>query len=385
MPEPLRHQASLVVFVAVILGIALWNAATLRRLSRYGQPRRRPFASILVPARDERDRIERCVRSLLVQDYVPYEVVVLDDHSSDGTGEVLARLAQEAPHLRALRGAPLPPGWLGKHWACHQLADAARGELLVFVDADTEHAPTTLASLVAAFETEEADLISGLVREEVVSWGERLLVPMLPWSILAFVPLPLAYRLRSPALAAGIGQFMCLRRAAYEALGGYAAVREQVVDDLALVRRAAALGLRWRLVDATELVGCRMYRTWREVWQGLGKSLFAAFGYHALGFIFVWSWLALAFTEPVVVLGLWTLGLPHGSWSPGLAGAAAVLSLALWTLIYARMRLPLFLVLLYPLTTWFWFAAALCSFWLAWTGRAVWKGRNVAPPRVHWL
>jgi len=138
-------------------------------------------------------------------------------------------------------------------------------------------------------------------------------------------------------------------------------------------------------VDATELVGCRMYRTWREVWQGLGKSLFAAVGYHALGFLFVWSWLALAFTEPVVVLGLWTLGLPHGSWSPGLAGTAAVLSLALWALIYARMRLPLFLVLLYPLTTWFWFAAALRSFWLAWTGRAVWKGRNVAPPRVHWL
>lgn len=384
MPEPLRHQASLVVFLAVILGIALWNTATLCRLSRYGQPRRRPLVSILVPARDERDRIERCVRSLLAQDYAPYEVVVLDDHSSDGTGEVLARLVQEAPHLRVLRGAPLPPGWLGKHWACHQLADAARGELLVFVDADTEHAPTTLTSLVAAFEVEEADLISGLVREEVVSWGERLVVPVLPWSILAFVPLRLAYRLRSPALATGIGQLMCLWRAAYETLGGYAAVREQVVDDLALVRRAAVLGLRWRLVDATDLVVCRMYRTWREVWQGLGKSLFAAFGYHVVGFLFVWSWLALAFTEPVVVLGLWVVGLPLGGWSPGWAAIAVALSLALWTVIYGRMRLPRYLVLLYPLAAISWLAVAVNSFWQVSSGRAVWKGRNVAPLRVRW-
>ncbi|HEM61123.1 MAG TPA: glycosyltransferase, partial [Chloroflexi bacterium] len=262
------HQASLLVFVTVLLLIALSNLRALRKVGDWPLPPVLPPVSILLPVRNEAHNVEPCLRSLLAQDYPDCEILALDDGSTDGTGEILAALSSQDRRLRVIEGEPLPPGWLGKHWACSQLAQAAASELLLFTDADTRHHRHALRDAVAALVAEEADLLSALPREIIVSWAERLVVPIIPWSILSFVPLGLAHRLQVPALTAAVGQFMLCRRAAYMDVGGHGAFRDHAVDDLALVRLMAARGFAWRLADGGERVSCRMYQDARQVLEG---------------------------------------------------------------------------------------------------------------------
>jgi chlorobactene glucosyltransferase len=282
--------------------------------------------------------------------------------------------------VRVLQGEPLPLGWLGKHWACHQLAQAAAGELLLFVDADTRHAPQALAHAVAALQAEQADLISVFPRQEVGSWLERLVVPIMQWSLSSFLPLDLAYRARRPQLAAASGQFMLFRRGAYELVGGHAAVRQNVVDDMALTRALGVRGLRWRLLDGDPYVRCRMYRSFRQVYDGFSKNLFALFGYNIPLFLFIWLWLLMVFWEPLVVFTLGALG-SVGPQNVILAAWAVVLSLLLWGFTYWRFGFPLYLTLLYPLTVLLTVVIALRSMVLTLLGRATWKGRRLARPQ----
>jgi chlorobactene glucosyltransferase len=378
MSELIRHQASLVGFVAVLLLIALSNLHTLRRLGRYPPPSRWPRVSVLVPARNEEGNIGPCLRSLLAQDYSDFQVLVLDDDSSDGTRQVLANLSKADQRLQVLQGRPLPAHWLGKHWACHQLAQAADGEYLLFTDADTLHQPQTLRAAMAAVQAEQSDLLSGLVREETVSWGEKLTVPIMSWAILSFLPLALAYRLRVPMLSAAHGQFMLFRRQAYEQIGGHAAVRRHIADDLALARRAVAQGLRWRVTDASRHVRCRMYHSSSEAFDGFSKNLFAAFDYNVLLYIPIWLWLGVVFLEPPVMLVLGLLGVPLPEPSALLAAAAIGLSVLLWGGNCWRFGLPAYLPLLYPVIMLVTEAVAARSLILTLTGRATWKGRRLA-------
>jgi hypothetical protein len=225
--------------------------------------------TILVPARDEAATIAECVRTLTGQG----EVVVLDDQSRDSTAE-LARAAG----ARALDGAPPPPGWLGKPWACAQLTAATDAAVLVFVDADVRVAPGAVAAAVDLLDAAGLDIVCPFPRQLAGTAGERLVQPLLQWSWLTTLPLRLAERSPRPSLTAACGQFVVVRRAALERAGGFAAVRDAVLDDLALVRAIKTTGGRGGVVDGTELASCRMYPGWSAVRAGYGKSLWAAFG-----------------------------------------------------------------------------------------------------------
>ncbi len=379
------HQASLIVFAAVLLLIALSNLRALRRLADWPSPRVFPRVSILVPVRNEEHNVEPCLRSLLAQEYPDFELLVLDDESTDGTSEALAALSAEDHRLRVLEGRPLPQGWVGKHWACFQLAQAAVGELLLFTDADTRHHPHAWRDAVAALVAEGSDLLSAIPREVAVSWAERLVVPIIPWSILSFLPLGLAHRLRVPALTAAVGQFMLFRREAYEQVGGHAAFRDHTADDLALVRVMVSEGLVWRLVDGSPRVRCRMYQDARQVLEGFSKNLFAAFDYRIIPFVFVWLWLGLVFCEPPAILLLRTMMPGWSGPSPWLAAAAIAVSLLLWEVTHWRFGFPLYLAFLYPLTMLLTVAIAMRSMVVTLGGRASWKGRRLPLPRVRWL
>jgi len=379
------HQTSLAVFVCVLLLIALSNLRSLRRLGDWPLPPAFPRVSILLPVRNEEQNVEACLRSLLAQEYVDFDVLAIDDGSTDRTGAVLAALSARDRRLRVVEGAPLPAGWLGKHWACSQLVQNATGELLLFTDADTRHHPRVLREAVAALMAERADVLSALPREVVVSWAERLVVPIIPWAILSFLPLGIAHRIGVPALTAALGQFLLCRRAAYVKVGGHAAVRDQTADDLALMRLMVARGFAWRLVDGGRSVSCRMYEDGHQVLEGFSKNLFAAFDYRIGPFVFVWLWLALVFSEPVTLL-VWRWLVPGSAGpSPGLAAAAFAVSLLLWVLTYWRSCFPLYLVFLYPLTILVAVVIALRSMMLTFRGRATWKGRPLPVPRVRWL
>ncbi len=386
MNLPFRpHELVILLFLLFGLINALVNYLTVRRFDQYPTAPTFPRISALVPARNEEQNIEACVASLLAQDYPDFEVIVLDDHSTDTTPQILNRLAQSDSRLKVLNGAPLPEGWLGKHWACHQLAQAATGDLLLFTDADTRHAPDTLRASVSALLAEKADLVTAFPREEVVTWGEKLIVPFMGFGILTFLPLRLAQTLHWAALSVTIGQFMFFRRAAYEKIGGFEAVRAEAVDDMCLGRRVIQSGGEWRFLDGTRHVSCRMYRDFWSAVNGFGKSVFAVFDYRILPYLFGWAFIGLAFLEPAAALVSRWLGYPLTPFSPEAAALAVTLSLILWSMAYRRFKFPPGLVLLYPLTMFLFLLVALRSFVQTASGTATWKDRVLARPALRWL
>ncbi|MDW7996207.1 MAG: glycosyltransferase family 2 protein, partial [Bacteroidota bacterium] len=214
-----------------------------------------PHVSILVPARNEATRIEPCIHSLCQQEYPAYEVLVLDDESTDATPEILERLCQQYPErLRVFRGAPLPEGWIGKPWACFQLAQHARGEWLLFADADTRFHPLALASLLQECRRHQWSFVSLLPREELRSLVEQLIVPLLYVFYFAYVPN--RWRRYFPRFHAASGQAMLIQASLYWEIGGHAAVRGQLVEDLALGRLIARRLGSAPVADGTEVVSC---------------------------------------------------------------------------------------------------------------------------------
>ncbi|MEJ5945858.1 glycosyltransferase family 2 protein [Pseudokineococcus basanitobsidens] len=256
--------------------------------------------SVLLPVRDEAHQVAACVIAVLAQADVPHlEVLVLDDASTDGTGRAARAAAAGDPRVRVLDGEPLPAGWLGKPWACAQLARAATGDVLVFCDADVRLAPQAVSAAVDQLRRTGLDLVSPYPRQVALTPSERLVQPLLQWSWLATLPLRVAERSPRPSLSAAGGQLLVVDAARYRAVGGHGAVRGEVLDDVALVRAVKAAGGRGGVTDGTALATCRMYDGWAGVRDGYGKSLWTAGGSPA-GSLALAAGLALLGAAPAV-------------------------------------------------------------------------------------
>ncbi|WP_432829461.1 glycosyltransferase [Dactylosporangium sp. CA-092794] len=259
-----------------LLAHTLVNARLLRRPPATAPGDGAGTVAVLLPLRDEAHRVEPCLRALLAL-RPRVRVLVLDDGSTDGTAELVRRIAGERVTL--LAGRPLPEGWLGKPHACQQLAEAAGdADVLVFVDADVVLEPDAAGRATALLRSAGVDLLSPYPRIEAVSTGERLVQPLLQWSWLTFLPLRAMERSARPSLAAAGGQFLVVRRDAYERAGGHAAVRDRVLEDIELARAVKRAGGRIALADGSGLARCRMYPSWNELADGYSKSLWASFG-----------------------------------------------------------------------------------------------------------
>lgn len=370
-------QIGLLVFLLFPLSIALWNTWALKRFGDYSLPTHFPRISLLVPVRNERDNIISCLRSLLKQSYPDFQLIALDDNSTDGTWEVMKELAATDQRLTVVRGSPLPDGWLGKHWACQQLFQLSDGEMLVFTDADTFHHTDTLHCAVAALLAENADLVTAFPQQKVISWAEWLAVPVIPWSIFSFLPLALAQRMKTPRMSFANGAYMLFTRAAYEKVGGHYAVKDEVVDDLALAKRVKSANLRLRILDGTEYVSCRMYKDFHQVIDGFGKNLFAAFNYNVPLFMFIWLWVGLVFIEPPIYILYGLFGPGVNAFSMLFAGITILLSLILWVMTYKRFKFAIWQSCLYPITIVFFIVIAVRSMVLTFTGKTRWKDRDI--------
>ncbi|MCZ3387901.1 MAG: glycosyltransferase family 2 protein [Actinomycetia bacterium] len=276
-----------------------WNLRQLRVLpsrTRAGTPR----VSLLVPARDEAGNIGHCLTSLRAQVDVPdLEIVVLDDRSSDGTTDVIAHHLVDH-RIRQVVGSGEPPnGWLGKTWACHRLSVEASGSVLVFVDADVTLSDDAVSRMVALLESGVVEAVSPYPRQLALTWSERIIQPLLQWSWATLLPLGLAERSTRPSLVAANGQLLAITRDAYDAVGGHEAIRDEVLDDVALFQQLKQNGLRGALADGTEVATCRMYQNWSDLRDGYSKSLWSATG-SPLGATAFVSVMALAYVVPPV-------------------------------------------------------------------------------------
>lgn len=276
--------------------------------------------SLLLPLRNEEHRARACLESLAVQECD--EIVVLDDNSSDATGALVEEVLGEDPRLRLIVGSEEPPaGWLGKPWACQRLADAAAGDVLVFVDADVVLAEGAVPVAVSMLTEGQLDVICPYPRQVASGLLGRLVQPLLQWSWLTTLPLDVAETSARPSTAAGNGQFLIVDTAAYRGVGGHSAVRGEVLEDVGLVRALKAAGGRGGMADGTSLATCRMYDTDADLVAGYTKSLWAAFG-SPLGAVAVVAGLTLAYVVPPVaaIVG----GAPRARWIGVLGYAAAV-------------------------------------------------------------
>jgi hypothetical protein len=258
---------------------AAWNVRRLR-VPPADPPPVAERVAVLLPVRDEARRVEPCLRSLLAQRGLrSVRVTVLDDGSSDGTADEVRRIAGDDPRLRLVNGGPLPDGWWGKPWACAQLAShAGDADVLVFVDADVVLEPHAVAGAVALLRWTGLDLVSPYPRQVAVTAAERVVQPLLQWSWLTTLPLRVAERSPRASLAAANGQLLVVDAAAYRRAGGHAAVRAEMLEDIALLRAVKRSGGRGTVVDGTEIATCRMYDGWAELRDGYAKSLWSAFG-----------------------------------------------------------------------------------------------------------
>jgi chlorobactene glucosyltransferase len=293
----------------VIALISVVNTLTFPRL-RCARPARTPFVSVLVPARDEADVIGQTLSRLLNQTYPSFEVIVLDDGSTDGTLEQARQAAAGDLRASVISGEPLPVGWLGKNWACHQLAGHARGDILVFTDADVRWEPEALFALVDLMDKAEARTFTVWPTQETLTWGERLVVPMMMFAIMGYLPELCVRYLPWPVFAAANGQCLAFRRDTYYRIGGHAAVRSNVVEDVGLAQNTKHNGLRLVMSTGNQIIRTRMYQSWPEVRDGFAKNILAGHGgqpvflvlsaaFHWLLFLLPWVWLAIGWAVSV--------------------------------------------------------------------------------------
>lgn len=371
----------LLVVIAWLIGHALRQRYALARLSAAapGSPADGPRVAIIVPARDESANIGACLAALLAQDYPRLAIVVVDDESTDDTAAIVRRLGTQDRRIVLMQSPPLPPGWTGKVNACaagaRAVADAA--EWLCFVDADIRAQPALIASAIGAASREAIDLLTLAPRQELQSFAERLVLPC-GFYLLSFSQNLARMQAADSDDAAATGQFMLIRRAAYEDVGGHAAVSRSIVEDIDLARLMKRRGHRVLMQDATALMSVRTYMGWATLWPGLARTLVDLLGGLTATLVTTAAGVTLAWA--IVLIPAFDLaGCAAGTQNaclaavPALVGAAAAFGLHLAGAAY--FRIPLIYGLLFPLGYTAGAVIALDGLRRRTSGRVRWKGR----------
>lgn len=347
-------------------------------------PQNAPLISICIPARNEEQNIRACVESALMQDYPNFEVIVLDDRSTDATPRILAELATLDSRLHPISGSDLPSGWVGKPHALHQASTSARGEWLCFVDADTFLSAQALSSCYVKAMEVQADLFTTLHRQIMGSFWEKAVMPIVVTALsVGFNPRKVNDPTYKDAIASG--QFILIRREVYEKIGGHASVRDQIVEDQALAERVKWSGYRLALADGTALISTRMYTSLSSMWEGWTKNMYLGLRDQPvlmwLGVIGASLALMAALLLPIW-LGLGLLWMINGGGTVALIVLTEALTL--WGAILiargwaaSQMGISPLYSLSTPLGAGIFAAMMIASAWLTLSGKGVsWRGRH---------
>ncbi|RYE29375.1 MAG: glycosyltransferase [Sphingobacteriaceae bacterium] len=324
------------------------------------------LVSVLIPARDEEKNILTLLQSIKDQEYTNIEVLILDDHSTDETYQICTDFASVNKAFRIIKGQELPKGWLGKNFACHQLAKHAKGKYLLFLDADEEVDNGLINSAIYRTKIHRLSLLSLFTNQVMVSFGEKLVVPLMHFMLLNLLPLRLIYLSKNPAFAAASGQFMFFDAEQYHQHQWHEKVKNQVVEDVEIMKCVKQQKLKGEGLLANGLIRCRMYNNYQEAIYGFSKNFLAPFNYSILTFL---SYVIFLIGGPVLV----ALTLP-------LQLFLMMVSLIVLTRIMISLssgQNPVYNVLLHPLQMFSLMIVAYLSIRKHLTKTVTWKGRQV--------
>ncbi len=369
----------LVAFACAVCFAAngLFNHNALSRLA-IGRTRQRPLVSILIPCRNEQEHIAACLDSILEQKYSPLEILVLNDHSEDKSADILSHYANSHDNVTIIQGNSLPEGWTGKNWACHQLYVVSRGDVLLYCDADTQIGQDLIRDAVAELENRALGFVTIFPERKTRNAFDRWIWSFTSWVIASWVPLWLAYQTRLGVLAVGFGQFLMLRRNAYEAIGGYEALRGNSLDDFGIARRIQAAGIDWRVYSGRGRLTTASYRSTKDAIEGYGKSIFPALGGSGLTLMLAWLLLANVTWTPVILLILESLQwITISADQVQLASFCVMAILISWAAAAVKLRISALTTLLYPIAITCVLYTAVTSYIGIRRGTMTWKDRTI--------
>lgn len=356
-----------VIFFFIILRfvVSLFNFISDPKLRRVHKSYHNKV-SILIPARNEAHQILNLLRSIHAQDYRDYEVIVLDDNSTDDTLSLCGEFAATHPKFSVIKGKPLPPGWLGKNHACYQLAKKATGEYLLYIDADEEVADGLINSALHRMRLRDLGMLSLFSNQEMHGLGEQMVVPLMHYILLNLLPLQLVYLVRNKAVTAASGQFMLFDAVAYHRHQWHQQVKQKVVEDVEIMRLLKEEGLRAETLLANNLVTCRAYTGYRDALNGFSRDVLAAFNYNVLSLL---VYLMILLGGPLIIIATLNTGL---------------IALMCGLIILSRIMISLSAgqsawknVLLHPLQMFNLMLISFLSIQRFLTKTTVWKGRRV--------
>ncbi len=367
--------ASLIISAGALI-MTVWNLALYHRPNPNAAPQdQTALVSICIPARNEESNLRPCVAAILAGPRRNLEVLVYDDHSTDATPHELDALMAQDDRVRRVPTRPLPEGWNGKQFACEQMGRAAQGEWLIFTDADVRFEPGAINAALSEAERLDAAMVSTFPRQLAGSPGERLILPMIMFILLSYLPMIRMRRTLDPNASAGCGQFLMVRREAYRRAGGHAAFRDSMHDGIKLPRELRRAGYRSDLFDGTALLRVRMYEGFRATWRGFAKNAYEGLGsigllifltlLHAVGHLWPWAFLIICAVR--------------GEWWPlasTFAAGAIAIQLVQRAILARRFAQSLTAILLHPVSLILVTLIQWHSFWLHVTGRRQWRGRT---------
>lgn len=265
------------VFLVVRVLIAVVNLLT-RQWLLHGDVQGNFKVSVLIPARNEAHNIQYLLDGLLKQNYRFWEAIVYDDLSEDNTADIVLSYQKKDARIRLMQGTELPPGWLGKNYACHRLGNLAGGDYLLFLDADVRLEETLITDALAHMQKHRLELLSVFPQQIMLSTGEKVSVPIMNWALVSLLPLILTRVSANPALAAANGQHMLFRAATYKQLQVHAYFKQQAVEDISIARYMKQQKMRIHTLISNGQIKCRMYGGLNEAIDGFSKNVLAFFG-----------------------------------------------------------------------------------------------------------
>ncbi len=258
--------------------------------------------SILIPARNEEKNISHCLDSIVNQSFTNYEIIVLDDESIDNTANIVNTYVAKDSRIKLEQGKKLPEGWLGKNWACFQLSQKASGDLFLFIDADVRLNENAVSNSIKLREEKSLNLITVFPTQQINGIGAQLVVPLMNWLLLTFLPLKKVYTSRRSSFVAANGQFILIDRKTYVTIGGHSSVRNQVVEDMELAKKVKKNGLRMLTALGGDSIFCKMYNSLNDSVNGFSKNFYKGFNISALTFLFMLFFVMILFFSPVILI-----------------------------------------------------------------------------------